>query len=83
MSAILKFDFQKRKQLRFWSKSSKVHKKDPILHVTTTFSVKQRETRTNSVPIPYPYKNEHGFQPLTRPFSDLLDLLSIYCIRYF
>ena len=29
MSAILKFDFQKRKQVRF-SEVSKLHKKDPI-----------------------------------------------------
>ena len=35
----------------FWSKLSKLHKKDPILHVTT--SLKQGETRTNSVPIPH------------------------------
>ena len=52
MSAILKFYFQKRKQLRF----SEVNylnytKKDPMLHVTTTLSLKQGETRTNSVPI--------------------------------
>ena len=40
MSSILKFDFQKRKQLRFFgSKLSKLHKKDPILHVTTTYSL--------------------------------------------
>ena len=52
MSDILKFDFQKRKQLR---KLSKLHKKkDPILHVTTTFSLKQGETRTSSGPIPPP-----------------------------
>ena len=55
MSAVLKFDFQKRKQLRF----SEVNylnytKKYPILHVTTTFSLKQGETRTNNVPIPHP-----------------------------
>ena len=55
MSAILKFEFQKRKQLRF----SEVNylnytKKDPILHVTTTFSLKQGETRTSSGPIPHP-----------------------------
>ena len=44
MSAILKFDFQKREQLRF----SEVNylnykKKDPILHMATTlsFSLKQ------------------------------------------
>ena len=51
MSAILKFDFQKSKQLR---KLSKLHKKDSILHVTTTFFLKQGETRTNSVPISHP-----------------------------
>ena len=57
MSAILKFDFQKRKHLRF----SEVNylnytKKDPILHVTTTFSQKQGETRTSSGPISPPLK---------------------------
>ena len=54
MSAIVKFDFQKRKQLRF----SEVNylnytKKDPILHVATTFPVKQGETRTSHGPIPH------------------------------
>ena len=44
MSAILKFDFQKSKQLHF----SEVNylnytKKDPIFHVTTTFSLKEEE----------------------------------------
>ena len=59
MSAILKFDFQKKKKKKitfFWSKLSKLHKKDPILHVTTTFSLKQGETRTNGVPIPHPLR---------------------------
>ena len=42
MKAILKVDFQKTEQLRF----SEVNylnytKKDPILHVATTFSLKQ------------------------------------------
>ena len=57
MSAILKFDFQKRKQLHF----SKVnylnytHKKNkPILHVATTFSLKQGETRTSHDPFHTP-----------------------------
>ena len=55
MSAILKFDFQKKKTITFfWSKLSKLHKKDPILHVTTTFSLKQGETRTNSYPFDIP-----------------------------
>ena len=47
MSAILKTDFQK-------SKVSKLHKKDPILQVPTTFFLKQGETRTSSGPIPHP-----------------------------
>ena len=38
----------------FWSKLSKLHKKDPILHVATTFSLKQGETRTSHGPIPHP-----------------------------
>ena len=61
MSAILKFDFKKKKKREkktftfLWSKLSKLHKKDPILHVTTT--LKQGETRTNSVPIPHPLRH--------------------------
>ena len=59
MSAILKFDFQKKKTITcFWSKLSKLHKKDPILHVTATFSLKQGETRTNIVLIPHPLTEE-------------------------
>ena len=57
MSAILKFDFQKKKKENnyvFLSKSSKLHKKDPILHVATTFSLKQGETRASHGPIPHP-----------------------------
>ena len=55
MSAILKFDFQKREQLCF----SEVNylnytKKDPILHVATIFSLKQGVTRTSHGPIPDP-----------------------------
>ena len=56
MSAILKFDFQKIEKLRFLSKLSKLHKKDPILHVATTFSLKQGETRTSHEPIPHPLR---------------------------
>ena len=55
MSAILKFDFQKKRTITFfWSKLSKLHKKDQILHVATTFSLKQVETRTSHGPIPHP-----------------------------
>ena len=58
MSAILKFDFQKKKTITFfWSKLSKLNKKDPILHVATTFALKQGETRTRHGPIPYPLIN--------------------------
>ena len=52
--------FSKNKTITFfWSKSSKLHKKDRILHVTTTFSLKQGETRTNIVPIPPPQRAAH------------------------
>ena len=37
----------------FRSKLSKLHKKDPILHVATTVSLKQGETRASSGPIPH------------------------------
>ena len=57
MNAILKYYFQKKKTITFFqSKLSKLHKKDPILHVNTTFSLKQGETRTSSGPIPHPLK---------------------------
>ena len=36
--------FPKKKTITFfWSNLSKLHKKDPILHVATTFSLKQGE----------------------------------------
>ena len=47
--------FPKEKTITFFlSKLSKLHKKDPILHVATTFSLKQGETRTSHGPIPHP-----------------------------
>ena len=45
MSAILKFDFQKKKQLH--QQLQQLHKYDIILHVTITFSLKQGETRSS------------------------------------
>ena len=45
---------KKRTITFFWSKLSKLHKKDPILHVATTFSLKQGERRTSHGPIPHP-----------------------------
>ena len=54
MSAILKFDFSKKETITFfWSELSKLHKKDTLLHVTTTVSLKQGETRTSSGSIPH------------------------------
>ena len=47
--------FPKKRTITFsWSKLSKLHKKDPILYVATTFSLKQGETRTSHGPIPHP-----------------------------
>ena len=57
MSAILKFDFQNLKQLPFPEVNYLNYtKKDPILHVATTFSLKQGETRTRHGPIPHPLR---------------------------
>ena len=59
MSAILKFDFQKREQLRFSEVNylNYANPPPPILHVATTFSLKQGETRTSHGPIPHPLIN--------------------------
>ena len=54
MSAILKLDFQKREQLCFEVNYLNYTKKDPILHVATTFFLNQGETRTSHGPIPHP-----------------------------
>ena len=57
MGAILKFDFQKDNKYVFLKYIlSKLPKKDPILHVVTTFSLKQGETRTSHGPIPHPLR---------------------------
>ena len=50
MSAILKYDFQNRKQLLFSELNYLNYTKNQILHVTATFSLKQGETRTSSGP---------------------------------
>ena len=72
MSAILKFDFQKREQLRF----SEVNylnyiKKTQFLHVTTTFPLKQVETRTSHGPIPHPLSTFNYLKQ--NVFSDRID----------
>ena len=60
MSAILKFDLKKKERTItfFWSKLSKLHKKDPVLHVATALSLKQGETRTSHGPISHPLTNK-------------------------
>ena len=47
---------KKRTITFFWGKLSKLHKKDSILHVATTFSLKQGETRTSHGLIPHPLR---------------------------
>ena len=63
MSAILIFDFQNKNKKKPKKKTKQKQNKnqlrfsevnDPILHVTTIFSLKQGETRTSSGPIPHP-----------------------------
>ena len=52
----------KKKTITFsWSKLCKLHKKDPILHATNTFSLKQGETRTKCVYIPHPLSSYRGW----------------------
>ena len=47
---------KQRTSTLFWSKLSKLHQQDPILHVESIFSPKQGETRTSHGPIPPPLK---------------------------
>ena len=57
---------KKRTIMFFCGKLSTLHKKDPILHVPTIFSLKQGETRTSHGPIPHPLSQNtwHWFQYL-------------------
>ena len=68
MGAILKFDFQKSEQLRLSEVNFLNYKKNPILHVATTFSLKQGETRTSHGPIPHPLMRVRVPSPL---FTDV------------
>ena len=83
MSAILKFDFQKRDQLRFsevnylnYKKKKKKKKKKANLHVATTFSLKQGETRTNHGPIPHPLRR------ITEYISQMQCILAFWVHRW-
>ena len=69
---------KKKNNYVFWSKLSKLQKKDPILHVTTTFSLKQGETRTSSVPIPHPLMYNSTISlpfPRTREACNIMPLI--------
>ena len=83
--------FPKKKTITFfWSKLSKLHQKDPILHVATTFSLKQGETRTSHGPIPHPL--QQGFSIIlpigpwrTKDSSEIdqTDTISLCVLMYF
>ena len=69
--------FPKKKTITFfWSKLSKLHKKDPILHVATTFFLKQGETRTRHGPIPHPLKAYYKIS--YRPKGCMLSKMSTF-----
>ena len=70
---------KKRTVTFFWSKLSKLHKKDPILHVATTFSLKQGETRTSHGPIPHPL-NTIIFEIRIMSHTCYIDIKSIYVL---
>ena len=55
MSAILKFDFQKKRTITFfWSELFKLHKKRPNFACGNYIFPKKGETRTSHGPIPHP-----------------------------
>ena len=74
---------KKRTITFFWCKFlSKLHKKDPILHVATTFSLKQGETRTSHGPIPHPLfilllLKKLKFIQLHEAVKDYIDILIV------
>ena len=71
-----KFDFQKRKQLRLSDVNYLNYtKKDPNLPVTTTFSLKQGETRTNGVPISHQWRSKDVWGPWTTDSPGPLPIL--------
>ena len=52
--------FSKKKTITFfWSQLSKLHKKDPILHVTTTVSLKTRGNKNKQWTHSTPVKTSH------------------------
>ena len=83
---------KKKNNTFFWSKLSKLHKKDPILQVATTFSLKQGETRTSHGPIPHPLIMMYTLWVVTRAYlykyncltsiSGVTLFLMICCIKH-
>ena len=72
---------KKRTIMFFWSKLSKLHKKDVILHVATTFSLKQGETRTSHGPIPHPLSVKEGCYSFFL-YSVSLSFLRVLCFSF-
>ena len=62
----------------FGRKLFKLHKKETILHVTISFFLKQRETRTSSGPISHPLSIYHcsGFLPYIKALLQNLRIMS-------
>ena len=72
--------FPKKKTIMFfWGKLSKLHKKDPILHVATTFPLKQGKTRTSHGLIPHPLRGQKEFNYMPRDHQHGISLnVSVY-----
>ena len=63
MSAILKFDFQKRKQLRFSEVNYLNYTKRHNFACDNYIFPKTRENQNKSVPIPHPLNIHNVFHP--------------------
>ena len=80
---------KKRTIMFFWSKLSKLHKKDPSLHVATTFSLKQGETRTSLGPIPHPlisstiYWMKNGWRKVCEALQQNREQVTVWVILVF
>ena len=55
MSAILKVDLKKKKEIRFSEVNYQTYTKTPNFACDNYISLKQGETTTNSGPIPHPF----------------------------
>ena len=92
MSAILKFDFKKKKKNKifYFEKTNnfffkKLHRKDTILHMTITFSLKQGQTKMSSAPIWVPLKiySLISYRRWSQKFQNLTCLFCFACLFVF